>query len=49
MLLPAAIMEELEHSSNSSMIAVMVWQIPVAVDTVVCAPDDGWWGTTQNM
>jgi len=20
-----------------------VWQIPDAVDTVVCAPDDGWW------
>jgi len=24
-------------------IAVTVWQIPDAVDTVVCAPDDGWW------
>jgi hypothetical protein len=23
--------------------AVTVWQIPDAVDTVVCAPDDGWW------
>ena len=23
-------------------VAVMVWQIPDAVDTVVCAPDDGW-------
>jgi hypothetical protein len=23
-------------------IAVTVWQIPEAVDTVVCAPDDGW-------
>jgi hypothetical protein len=23
-------------------IAVTVWQIPGAVDTVVCAPDDGW-------
>jgi hypothetical protein len=22
--------------------AVTVWQIPDAVDTVVCAPDDGW-------
>ena len=21
----------------------MGWQIPDAVDTVVCAPDDGWW------
>jgi hypothetical protein len=21
----------------------MVWQTPDAVDTVVCAPDDGWW------
>ena len=20
-----------------------MWQIPDAVDTVVCAPDDGWW------
>jgi len=24
-------------------IATTVWQIPDAVDTVVCAPDDGWW------
>ena len=23
--------------------AIAVWQIPDAVDTVVCAPDDGWW------
>ena len=23
--------------------AAIVWQIPDAVDTVVCAPDDGWW------
>jgi hypothetical protein len=23
-------------------IAVTVWQVPDAVDTVVCAPDDGW-------
>ena len=23
-------------------VAVMVWQIPDAVNTVVCAPDDGW-------
>jgi hypothetical protein len=22
---------------------VTVWQIPDAVDTAVCAPDDGWW------
>jgi len=24
-------------------IAVTAWQIPDAVDTVFCAPDDGWW------
>jgi len=24
-------------------VAVMVWQIPDALDTVICAPDDGWW------
>jgi len=24
-------------------VAVTVWQIPDAVDTVVCSPDDGWW------
>jgi len=24
-------------------VAVTVWQIPDAVDTVVCCPDDGWW------
>jgi hypothetical protein len=24
-------------------LAVTVWRIPDAVDTVVCAPDDGWW------
>ena len=33
LLLPAA---TAAGSSN-------VWQIPHAVDTVVCAPDDGWW------
>ena len=27
----------------SRQLAVTVWQIPDAVDTVVCAPDDGWW------
>ena len=21
----------------------LLWQIPDVVDTVVCAPDDGWW------
>ena len=26
------------HSTQNT-----VWQIPDAVDTVVCAPDDGWW------
>ena len=33
-----------QTSSNSSTIAAdsTVWQIPDAVDTVVCAPDDGW-------
>jgi hypothetical protein len=45
-LLSAAIVEELERSSNSSTIAALqiitVLQIPDAVDTVVCAPDDGW-------
>jgi hypothetical protein len=24
-------------------VAITVWQIPDAVDTVVCAPNDGWW------
>ena len=24
-------------------VAVTLWQIPDAVGTVVCAPDDGWW------
>jgi len=24
-------------------VAVTVWKIPGAVDTAVCAPDDGWW------
>jgi hypothetical protein len=35
LLLSAAIVEELE-------LHYTVWQIPDAVDTVVCAPDDGW-------
>ena len=35
LLLPAAVVEEVE--------LVTVQQIPDAVDTVVCAPDDGWW------
>jgi len=29
--------------SLSWQVAVTVWQIPDAVDTVVCPPDDGWW------
>jgi hypothetical protein len=33
LLLSAAIVEK---------VAITVWQIPDAVDTVVCAPDDGW-------
>jgi hypothetical protein len=54
LLLSAALVEELEpvwvccgwlrpptaHSNRE--IAVTVWQIPDAVGTVVCAPDDGW-------
>jgi len=36
LLLPAAVLEELEFFQ------VTVWQIPDAVDTVVCAPDYGW-------
>ena len=24
-------------------VAITVWQIPDAADTIVCAPDDGWW------
>jgi hypothetical protein len=26
-----------------------VWQIPDAVDTVVCAPDDGWWYRPKHV
>jgi hypothetical protein len=38
LLLPASILEELE------LVWVCCgWQIPDALDTVVCAPDDGWW------
>ena len=33
LLLPAAMRQ----------VAVTTWQIPDAVDSVVCAPDDGWW------
>ena len=29
--------------AQQQQVAVMVWQIPDAVDTVVCTPDDGWW------
>ena len=45
LLLPVAIMEELELLSNSSTIATGSSNgltVPDAVDTVVCAPDDGW-------
>ena len=24
-------------------VAVTVWQVPDSINTVVCAPDDGWW------
>ena len=30
-------------SAGERQVAVTVWLIPDAVDTVVCAPDDGWW------
>jgi len=30
-------------------VAVTVWQIPEAVDTVVCAPDDGWWYKPKHV
>jgi len=29
--------------------AVTVWQIPDAVDTVVFAPDDGWWYHPKHL
>jgi hypothetical protein len=41
LLLSAAIVEETDLTRQWQ-IAVTVWQIPDAVDTVVCAPDDGW-------
>jgi len=28
---------------------VTVWQIPDAVDAVVCAPDDGWWYHREHV
>ena len=28
--------------ANSGIVAFTVWQVPDVVDTVVCAPDDGW-------
>jgi len=31
------------YLSLERQVAGTVWQIPDAVDTVVCAPDDGWW------
>ena len=34
---------------GKSGIAVTVWQIPDAVDTVVCAPDDGWWYHPEHV
>jgi len=30
-------------------VVVTVWQIPDAVDTVVCAPDDGWWYRPKHV
>jgi hypothetical protein len=45
LLLSVTIVEELEPVSTLPryrQIAVTVWQIPDAVDTVVWAPDDGW-------
>jgi len=34
---------------HQEQVAVTVWQIPDAVDTVVCAPDDGWWYHPQHV
>jgi hypothetical protein len=30
------------HFIGNLTLSITVWQIPDAVDTVVCAPDDGW-------
>jgi hypothetical protein len=30
-------------------VAVTVWQIPDTVDTVACAPDDGWWSHPKHV
>ena len=45
LLLPAAIVEKLELVS----VAVTVLQIRDVVDTVVCAPDDGWWYNPKHV
>jgi glycosyltransferase involved in cell wall biosynthesis len=29
-------------TAQQRQVAITVWQVPDAVDTVVCAPDDGW-------
>ena len=30
-------------------LSITVWQIPDAVDTVVCAAADGWWYHTKHV
>ena len=45
LLLPVAILEELRLSLISSMTAAgssNIWPVPDAVNTFICAPDDGW-------
>jgi hypothetical protein len=60
LLLSAAIVQELEPvwvccgwrtppTAHSNQFQLFVWQIPDAVDTVVCAPDDGWRYHTKHV
>jgi hypothetical protein len=37
------------YATHSTLKAVTVWQIPDAVDKVVCAPDDGWKYHTKHV
>ena len=44
LLLPAGVVKKLELQLQFQLlhVAVTVWQVPDAVNTVECAPDDGW-------
>jgi hypothetical protein len=48
LLLPVATVEELRLRSQLLHVSSNGWLVPDAVDTVICAPVDGWWDSVST-